>query len=48
MGGSAFVLVAGLVVVYVGGPEYGPYGWFIMIIGAISLLINLVMRKQFL
>jgi hypothetical protein len=48
MGGSAFVLVAGLIVVYVGGPEYGPYGWFILVIGAISLLVNLVMRKQFL
>jgi hypothetical protein len=46
MGGSAFVLVAGLVVVWRGGEVYGPYGWFITAIGAISLVINFVMRKQ--
>jgi hypothetical protein len=47
MGGSTFVLLAGLIVVYAGGPEYGPYGWFIMVIGAVALVIKLVMRKQF-
>ena len=46
MGGSAFVLVAGLVVVWRGGEDYGPYGWFITAIGAISLVVNFVMRKQ--
>lgn len=48
MGGSAFVLVAGLIVLFQGGPEYGAYGWFILAIGAVSLVVNLVMRKQFL
>ena len=46
MGFSAFVLVAGLVVVYRGGESYGVYGWFIMGIGALSLAVNFVMRKQ--
>ena len=46
MGGSAFVVVAGLIVVWRGGADYGPYGWFIIAIGAISLVINFVMRKQ--
>jgi hypothetical protein len=48
MGGSAFVLIAGVIVVFRGGPDYGAYGWLIVVIGAISLLVNLVMRKQFL
>ena len=48
MGGSAFVIVAGLVVVLRGGEEYGSFGWFILAIGVVALLINLVMRKQFL
>ena len=48
MGGSAFVLFAGLVVLYVGGDAYRPYGWFISVIGAVALAVNFVMRKQFL
>ncbi len=48
MGGSAFVIVAGLLVVWRGGPDYGAFGWFILAIGVVSLLVNLVMRKQFL
>ena len=48
MGGSAFVMVAGLIVVWRGGPDYGAFGWFILAIGVVSLLVNLVMRKQFL
>ena len=48
MGGSAFVMVAGFVVVLRGGSEYGQFGWFILAIGAVSLLVNVVMRKQFL
>ena len=48
MGGSAFVMVAGIVVVLRGGPEYGQFGWFILAIGAVALLVNLVMKKQFL
>jgi heme exporter protein D len=48
MGGSAFVMVAGIVVVLRGGADYGQFGWLILAIGAVSLLVNLVMRKQFL
>ena len=48
MGFSTFVLVAGLIVLWRGGESYGTYGWFILGIGAISLIMNLVMRKQFL
>jgi hypothetical protein len=48
MGGSTFVLLAGYIVLIQGGAELATYGWFIMAIGAVSLLINLVMRKQFL
>jgi hypothetical protein len=48
MGGSAFVMVAGLIVVWQGGADYGAFGWFILAIGVVSLMVNLVMRKQFL
>jgi hypothetical protein len=48
MGGSAFVMVAGLVILLRGGEAYGQFGWFILAIGAIALLVNVVMRKQFL
>ena len=48
MGGSAFVLMSGLIVLYIGGAEYGPYGWFIIVIGAVALAVNFFMRKQFL
>jgi hypothetical protein len=48
MGGSAFVLLAGLIVIYIGGPDYGVFGWFILAIGVVALLVNIVMRKQFL
>ena len=47
MGFSTFVVVAGLVVVYRGGPDYGVFGWFILGIGLLSLAVNFVMRKQF-
>ena len=48
MGGSAFVLIAGVIVVLRGGADYGAFGWIIVVVGALSLLINFVMRKQFL
>jgi hypothetical protein len=48
MGGSAFVMVAGVVIILRGGEDYGQFGWFILAIGAVSLLVNLVMKKQFL
>ena len=46
MGFSSFVLFAGLVVIFRGGESYGVFGWFIAGIGAISLAVNFVMRKQ--
>ena len=48
MGGSAFVMVAGLVIVLRGGEDYGPFGWLILAVGAVALLVNVIMRKQFL
>ena len=48
MGGSTFVLLAGYIVLSQGGEDLAAYGWFIMAIGAVSLVVNLLMRKQFL
>jgi hypothetical protein len=47
IGSSAFVLVAGIVVIFVGGEDYSTFGWVILAVGAISVAINMVMRRQF-
>ena len=46
MGFSAFVVVAGLITLWRAGEAYAPYGWFILGLGVVSLVVNLVMRKQ--
>ena len=48
MGFSAFVLFGGLVLLYRGGPDYSALAWILIVIGALAVLVNLVMRDRFL
>ena len=49
MGGSAFVLLSGVVVLYAGGDSnLRPLGWLLIAIGALALAVNTVMRDRFL
>ena len=49
MGGSAFVLLSGAVVLYAGGDSnLRPLGWLLIAIGALALAVNTVMRDRFL
>jgi len=48
MGGSAFVLLSGGVVLYAGGDSnLRPLGWLLIAIGALALAVNTVMRDRF-
>ena len=47
MGFSAFVLFGGLVLLYRGGPDYSALAWILIVIGALAVLVNLVMRDRF-
>jgi len=47
MGFSAFVLFGGLVLLYRGGADYSALAWILIVIGALAVLVNLVMRDRF-
>jgi hypothetical protein len=46
MGFSVFIILAGVITLWRAGESYAPYGWFILGIGVVSLVVNFVMRKQ--
>lgn len=47
MGFSVFMILAGLITLWRAGESYELYGWFILVLGVLSLAVNFVMRKQF-
>jgi hypothetical protein len=47
MGFSALVLFGGLVLLYRGGPDFSAVAWLLIIIGALAVVVNLVMRDRF-
>jgi hypothetical protein len=47
MGFSALVLFGGLVLLYRGGAEFAPVAWLLVIIGALAVAVNAVMRDRF-
>jgi len=47
MGFSALVLFGGLVMLYQGGPDFAAVAWMLIIIGLLSVVVNLVMRNRF-
>jgi ABC-type amino acid transport system permease subunit len=47
MGFSALVLFGGLVLLYRGGPDFEAVAWLLVVIGALSLAVNLIMRNRF-
>lgn len=47
MGFSALALFGGLVLLFRGGPDYTLVAWILVVIGALSLLVNVVMRDRF-
>ena len=47
IGFSAFVLFGVLVLLYRGGPDYSFLAWILIVIGALAVLVNLVLRDRF-
>ena len=47
MGFSALVLVSGLILLYRGGSDYALLAWLMVIIGALGVAVNAVMRDRF-
>ncbi len=48
LGFSASVLFGGLVLLLRGGPDYESVAWLLVVIGALSVAVNTLMRKRFL
>ena len=46
-GFSVSVLFGGLVLLFQGGPDFDVVAWLLIIIGALSAAVNLVMRDRF-
>lgn len=47
VGFSALVLFGGLVLLYRGGPDFTTVAWLMVVIGALSLAVNVIMRNRF-
>ncbi len=47
MGFSALALFGGLVLLFRGGPDFTLLAWILVVIGALSLLVNTLMRDRF-
>lgn len=47
IGFSAFVLFAGLVLLFRGGADYEFMAWILIVIGGLAVVVNFVMRDRF-
>jgi hypothetical protein len=47
VGFSVSVLFGGLVLLFQGGPDFEAVAWLLVIIGALSAVVNLLMRNRF-
>ena len=47
MGFSALVLFGGLVMLLRAGPDFEAVAWLLVVIGALSIVVNFVMRDRF-
>ena len=47
VGFSVSVLFGGLVLLFQGGPDFEVVAWLLIIIGALSAVVNLLMRNRF-
>jgi len=47
VGFSVSVLFGGLVLLFQGGPDFEVVAWLLVIIGALSAVVNLLMRNRF-